>query len=63
MNLVRSNIIKASKNELYLMPNYTVKTVLVFIRIICLYKDGPHTVRNEGYLDSVIKTKNSILVL
>ena len=28
--------------------SYTVKTALVYIQIIYLYKEGPHTVRNKG---------------
>ena len=42
---------------------YTVKTALVQIQIIYCYKEGPHTVRNKGDLDSVIKTKTSNLAL
>ena len=40
---------------------YAVKTTLVKIRIICLYKEGHATVRNKGDLDSFKKTKTSIL--
>ena len=31
--------------------------------IICLYKEGDHTVRNKEDLDSFLKTKTSILAL
>ena len=33
---------------------YTVKTALISIRIIYLYKEGPNTVRNKYDLDSGI---------
>ena len=43
--------------------SHTVKTALVQVRIMCLYKEVHHTVRNKGDLDSVIKTKTLILAL
>ena len=42
---------------------YTLKTVLVKIRNIYLYKVGHHTIRNKGDLESVIKTKTFNLAL
>ena len=42
---------------------YTVKTALVKIPAIFLYKEGHHTVRNKYDLDSVIKTKTLNLAL
>ena len=46
-----------------ILNEYTVKTDLVKIRIIYLYKEGHHTVRNKGDLDSGIKTKTSNLAI
>ena len=46
-----------------IMRFHTVKKALVYIRIICLYKEGRHTVRNMEDLNSFIKTKISILTL
>ena len=43
--------------------DYTVKTDLVKILVIYLYKEGPHTVRNIRDLDSGINTKTSSLAL
>ena len=42
---------------------YTVKTALVYIRIIYPYKEGPNTVQNKGALDNGIKTKTLSLAL
>ena len=42
---------------------HTEKTALAKITIICLYKEGHHTVRNKGDLDSVIENKTLILAL
>ena len=38
-------------------------TALVKFRIIYLYQEGPHAVRNKADLDSGIKTKTSNLAL
>ena len=43
--------------------SYTVKTALEQIRIVYLYKEGHHTVRNKDYLDRCIRTKISNLPL
>ena len=45
-------------NILRFITNFVENDVaasLVWIKIICLYKDGHHTVRNKGDLDSFIK--------
>ena len=40
-----------------------MKTALVSIRLIYLYKEGPNTVQNKADLDSGIKNKTSNLAL
>ena len=45
------------------ISSQSVKTVSVQIRNIYLYKEGPHSVRNKGDLDSGIKTKTQNLAL
>ena len=53
------NVFHVERKDIF----YTVKTDLVSIRIIYLYKEGHHTVLKKGDLDSSIKTKTSNLAI
>ena len=58
------DFILLEKKRLLVQPVFhTVKTALISIQIIYFYKEGYHTVRNKGDLDSVIKTQTSNLKL